>query len=340
MRCSRHFSATSASVNFEPTSGNVGPQLEQERDRADVVLVRVGQHQRLDIVEAVLDETQVGQDQVDARLVVAGEQHPAVDDQQPAEMLENRHVAADFADATQRGDPQTARGQRPRRCEICVHYRSTAAARMSAASASIWSGVAGTCGSRGSPTSMPCSRSPALAIVTPPRRLWASLERAERDVDLARRGDVAGSERRQHLSQLARGDVAPDADEPDRAHRQPRQVQRVVTRVVRQTGLGDDLPAAVQIALGVLDPRRCSDVSASARMVSHSIGIDRPRRDVVEHDRQLGGVGDRGEMRDQPRLRRPRVVRRHHQQSVRALGSRTPWPDARCARCRRCRRRR
>jgi hypothetical protein len=61
---------------------DVGTQLEQERNRADVVLVRVRQHQRLHVVEAVLDVAQIGQDQVDAGLVVAGEQHPAVDDQQ------------------------------------------------------------------------------------------------------------------------------------------------------------------------------------------------------------------------------------------------------------------
>ena len=79
-----------------------------------MVLVRVGEHQRLDLVEAVLDVAQVGQDQVDAGFVVPGEQHPAVDDQQPAEMLENRHVPADFADPAKRGDPQAAGGQWPR----------------------------------------------------------------------------------------------------------------------------------------------------------------------------------------------------------------------------------
>ena len=94
---------------------DVGPQFEQERDRADVVLVRVSEYQRLDVVEAVLDVAQVGQDQVDAGFVVAGEQHAAVDDQQSAEMLENGHVAADFADAAERGHPQATRGQWPRR---------------------------------------------------------------------------------------------------------------------------------------------------------------------------------------------------------------------------------
>jgi hypothetical protein len=65
--------------------------------------------------------TEVGQNQVDARFVVVREQHPAVDDQQSAEMLENGHVAADFADSAQRRDPQASRGQRPRRLEFLVH---------------------------------------------------------------------------------------------------------------------------------------------------------------------------------------------------------------------------
>ena len=298
---------------------NIRPQLQQERDGPDVVLVGVGQHQRLDVVEAILDETQVGQDQVDARLVVAGEEHPAVDDQQPAEMLENRHVAADFADATQRGDPQASRDQRSRRFEICVHYRSTAAARMSAANASIWSGVAGTWGSRGSPTSKPCNRRPALAIVTPPNRVWAAPSGASVDVDLASSGDVARSERRQHVSQLARGEVTPYADETDRAHRQPRQVQGVVTRVVRQSGFGDDLPAAMQIALGVLDP---DDVRMS-RQRPNGVPFDRdarPHRNVVQQDRQRHRIGDRGEVRHQPGLRGPRVIRGDDQKSVCPFG--------------------
>src|SRR5881275_1150355 len=102
------------------------------------------QHQRFNVVEAVLHVAQIRQDQVDPGLIVRREQHPAVDDQEPVEMLENGHVAPDFADSTQRSDPQTAWGQRPRWFEFFVHYRSTAAARMSAASVSSCSGVAGT----------------------------------------------------------------------------------------------------------------------------------------------------------------------------------------------------
>src|SRR5829696_550216 len=68
-------------------------------------------------------------------------------------------------------------------------------------------------------------------------------ERGECHVDLAGGGDVTGIERRQHLSQLAGGDMPPYADEPDSSHRQPRQVERVIARVIRQSRLGDDQPA-------------------------------------------------------------------------------------------------
>ena len=109
-------------MNFEPTTGMSGRSFEQERNRPDVVFVGVRQHQRLDVVEPVFDVSQVRQDQVDARLVVGREHHPAVDDQQPAEVLENGHVAADFADSTQRGDPQTTCGQRTRWLKVYIHW--------------------------------------------------------------------------------------------------------------------------------------------------------------------------------------------------------------------------
>jgi len=94
---------------------HVGPHPQQERDRADVVLVAVREHQRVHLVEAVLDGAEVGQDQVDAGLVVLGEQHAAVDDQQPAVVLEHGHVPTDLADPTERDHPQTTIGQDGRR---------------------------------------------------------------------------------------------------------------------------------------------------------------------------------------------------------------------------------
>ena len=85
---------------------------QQVRHRTDVVLVAVGQHQRVDGVEAVPDRVEVGQDQVDARVVLLGEEHPAVDDQQAAVVLEDGHVAADLAEPAEGDHPQPALGQR------------------------------------------------------------------------------------------------------------------------------------------------------------------------------------------------------------------------------------
>ena len=63
-------------------------------------------------------EREVGQDQVDAGLLDVGEQHPAVDDQQLAVVLEDGHVAADRAEPAERDDPQAALGQRRRRVQL------------------------------------------------------------------------------------------------------------------------------------------------------------------------------------------------------------------------------
>ena len=200
-----------------------------------------------------------------------GEQHAAVDDQQPAQMLENGHVAADFADPAQRGDPQTARGQRPRWFEFCVHYRSTAAARISAASASICSG-------RGRKLRQPrvadldaLQPQPLLGQGDAAQPRLGIAQRPERHVDLARGRDVTRGERRQHVSQLAGGEMAPYADETDGPHRQPRQVQRVVTGVVRQPVSAMICPPPCRSPLASLTATMFG-CSASLRMVSHSIG--------------------------------------------------------------------
>ncbi len=87
---------------------DVRTELEQIRHGADVVLVAVGEHQRLDLVETVLDVVEVGQDQVDARLFLFREQHAAVDEQDVAVVFDHIHVAADFAQAAQRHDAHGA----------------------------------------------------------------------------------------------------------------------------------------------------------------------------------------------------------------------------------------
>lgn len=81
--------------------------LAQEvRNAADVVLVAVREHDAVDVVEAVPDGREVRQDQVDAGLLLLGEEDAAVDDEQAAVVLEDRHVAADLTEAAERGDAQ------------------------------------------------------------------------------------------------------------------------------------------------------------------------------------------------------------------------------------------
>ena len=99
---------------------DVAALAQEVRRRADVVLVTVGEHQRLDAVEPVPDRLEVGEDQVDAGVVLLGEQHAAVDDQQPVGVLEDGHVAPDVAEAAQRGDPQRVLRDGPGVGEVVV----------------------------------------------------------------------------------------------------------------------------------------------------------------------------------------------------------------------------
>src|SRR5690606_24469448 len=92
--------------------------LEEVGDAADVVLVAVGEDDALDVLEAVTDRGEVRQDHVDAGLVLLGEEHAAVDDHQLAGVLEDGHVAADLAEAAERGDAHAVLGQARRSREL------------------------------------------------------------------------------------------------------------------------------------------------------------------------------------------------------------------------------
>ena len=148
---------------------DVGALAQQVGHRADVVLVAVGQHQRLDRVEPVPDGVEVGQDQVDAGVVLLGEEHPAVDDEQPPVVLEDGHVAPDLAEPAERDDAQAAAGERGRRGQlgVGVAHRSSAPwrAARSAATSSSSSATRGPRTLRFSST--PSSSRPALAVVAP-----------------------------------------------------------------------------------------------------------------------------------------------------------------------------
>ena len=87
---------------------DVAALAQQVRRRADVVLVAVGEDEGLDRVEAATDRVEVREDQVDPGVVVLGEQDSAVDDQQPAVVLEDGHVATDLAQSSERDDPEAS----------------------------------------------------------------------------------------------------------------------------------------------------------------------------------------------------------------------------------------
>ena len=84
-------------------AGELGQDVGQA---ADVVLVGVGDQERLDHVAAVLEVCDVGHDEVDAEHLLLGEHQAAVDDHDLVAVLEDGHVLADLADAAEWQDAQ------------------------------------------------------------------------------------------------------------------------------------------------------------------------------------------------------------------------------------------
>jgi hypothetical protein len=76
------------------------------RQRADVVLVGVGDEERLDVGAALLEVRDVGDDEVDAEHLLVGEHEAAVDDDDLVAVLEDVHVLADLAHPAERDDAE------------------------------------------------------------------------------------------------------------------------------------------------------------------------------------------------------------------------------------------
>jgi hypothetical protein len=83
------------------------PDLPQdERQRADVVLVPVGEDDRLDIGCPVTKVGEVRQHQVDPEHLGGGKHQSRVDDHDPTVVLDHGHVLADLAEPPQGQDLQ------------------------------------------------------------------------------------------------------------------------------------------------------------------------------------------------------------------------------------------
>ena len=76
--------------------------------RADVVLVAVGEDDRLDVVGAVAQVGEVGQDEVDPEHLGGREHQAGVDDDDPAVVLDDGHVLADLPQPAERQHAELA----------------------------------------------------------------------------------------------------------------------------------------------------------------------------------------------------------------------------------------
>src|SRR4051812_29994606 len=89
-----------------------GRAIDRERDlaqevrkRADVILVAMSEQTRVDPVDVLAQEREVGQHEVDAGHVDLGKHEAAVEEEQPPLLLDDRAVAADLPEPAQEVDP-------------------------------------------------------------------------------------------------------------------------------------------------------------------------------------------------------------------------------------------
>ena len=80
------------------------------RQRADMVLVGVGDEEGLDLGLVLLEVGDVGDDEVDPEHLLVGEHQAAVDHDDLVAVLEHVHVLADLADAAERDDAKGVGG--------------------------------------------------------------------------------------------------------------------------------------------------------------------------------------------------------------------------------------
>ena len=316
---------------------------QQVRQRADVVLVAVREDDARDALVAQVAE--VGQDEVDAEVLVAREREPGVDDDDLAAVLVDGHVLADLAEAAERDDPKrrsstlsrmSARASRSNRGGLEQPETREAVADRSRSSS-----VASTSGSRWPPTSWPSRFSAALIAIGLPSDA-EQLDRRARARGRARAPRRASPAFQSRTSSFTCGPTTcvctqtpptpPSSRNGRTGRRRPRRGRGPSSTIRRACSRSSFacLTARDVLDLGELGDRLRLDVDDDAA------------RDVVDDDRPVGDGRDRLEVLDDPALRRLVVVRRHDQERVdaelvRLLASGAP--SARSSTCR-CRRRR
>ena len=80
-----------------------------ERQRANVVLVAMRENDRLDVVGAIAQVREIRQHEVDSKHVGGWKHQPGIDHDDAAVGLDDSHVLADLAEATERQDANGSR---------------------------------------------------------------------------------------------------------------------------------------------------------------------------------------------------------------------------------------
>ena len=230
--------------------------------------------------QAVLDDPEVGEDQVDARLLGLREQDAAVDDQQPAVELEHGHVAADLAEPAQRHHPQTTRGQRWRRLQVEVRLgdlpRHSGTPPRGEVDAQLGDLLGGGIDQRG-PDRAAGQPEDLERCLDHHRALTAvhhsGVDRQQALVDRARLHQVTGLDGRDQLRQPWPHEVTDHAHHAHRTERQQREVQHVLAAVVGEVGAGEGPGDVTEVALGVLhrdDPRVLGEPDEGLHLDRHT----------------------------------------------------------------------
>jgi hypothetical protein len=96
------------SSSLDLTSPSVSPVAQEVRERADVVLVPVGEDDSADVAFVVLEVGEVRQDEVDAQMLVPRERQAGIDHDDAVVALDDHHVLPDLAQPPERDQPRRA----------------------------------------------------------------------------------------------------------------------------------------------------------------------------------------------------------------------------------------